>query len=123
MKPAAALLSTIPVAALFFCFERHFVRGANSAFEVAGRGLGLPDDAAEGATVRVELPGAGPVDAVVDYRNPYFIGLRTDDAMYRLFGRNHSGAPVGVGVHDFAPGADAQRTGDAWRTWLGGLFA
>ncbi|MFD5057821.1 MULTISPECIES: carbohydrate ABC transporter permease [unclassified Streptomyces] len=29
LKLTAALLSTIPVAALFFCFQRHFVSGAN----------------------------------------------------------------------------------------------
>ncbi|MFJ5120791.1 MULTISPECIES: carbohydrate ABC transporter permease [unclassified Kitasatospora] len=30
LKLAAALVSTIPVAILFFCFQRYFVRGANS---------------------------------------------------------------------------------------------
>ncbi|MDH6708496.1 multiple sugar transport system permease protein [Kitasatospora sp. MAA19] len=30
LKLTAALLSTVPVAILFFCFQRHFVRGANS---------------------------------------------------------------------------------------------
>ncbi|WP_049579176.1 carbohydrate ABC transporter permease [Streptomyces sp. SBT349] len=30
LKLAAAALSTIPVAVLFFCFQRHFVRGANA---------------------------------------------------------------------------------------------
>ncbi|MFF9508359.1 carbohydrate ABC transporter permease [Streptomyces sp. NPDC014724] len=30
LKLAAALLSTIPVAALFFCFQRYFVNGANA---------------------------------------------------------------------------------------------
>ncbi|MFJ7248790.1 carbohydrate ABC transporter permease [Kitasatospora sp. NPDC098652] len=30
LKLAAALVSTVPVAVLFFCFQRHFVRGANS---------------------------------------------------------------------------------------------
>ncbi|MEU5546447.1 carbohydrate ABC transporter permease [Streptomyces sioyaensis] len=30
LKLTAALLSTLPVAALFFCFQRHFVQGANS---------------------------------------------------------------------------------------------
>ncbi|WP_142212573.1 SRPBCC domain-containing protein [Streptomyces sp. SLBN-118] len=91
--------------------------------EVVSRGLGLPDDAAEGATVRVEVPGAGEVDAVLDYRNPYFVGLRTDEAMYRVFGRNHFGVPVGVSVHDFARGADAAKNEEAWRAWLTGLFA
>ncbi|SEO05574.1 carbohydrate ABC transporter permease [Actinacidiphila rubida] len=30
LKLAAALLSTLPVAALFFCFQRYFVRGSNA---------------------------------------------------------------------------------------------
>jgi multiple sugar transport system permease protein len=30
LKLTAALMSTIPVAALFFCFQRYFVRGANA---------------------------------------------------------------------------------------------
>lgn len=30
LKLAAALLSTLPVAVLFFCFQRHFVNGANA---------------------------------------------------------------------------------------------
>jgi multiple sugar transport system permease protein len=30
LKLAAAALSTIPVAVLFFCFQRHFIRGANA---------------------------------------------------------------------------------------------
>ena len=45
-------------------------------------------------------------DAVVDFRNPYFIGLRTDRALTRVFGRNHWGHPVGISLHDFAPDAD-----------------
>ncbi|GGO95682.1 SRPBCC family protein [Wenjunlia tyrosinilytica] len=96
---------------------------APGALETVSRGLGLPDDAAQGATVRVRVPGGETVDAVVDYRNAYFIGLRTDDAMYRLFGRNHFGAPVGVSVHDFAPGADGKRIEDSWRSWINGVFA
>lgn len=96
---------------------------AADALEVASRGLGLPDEAAEGATVRFDVPGGARVDAVVDYRNAYFIGLRTDTAMYRLFGRNHFGGPVGISVHDFAPGADAKLTEGAWQNRLNSLFS
>lgn len=60
---------------------------------------------------------------MVDYRNRYFVGLRTEDAMYRVFGRNHFGAPVGVSVHDFAPGADGGRAGERCQAWLDGVFA
>ncbi|MGP3923284.1 hypothetical protein [Streptomyces sp. 8N616] len=89
-----------------------------------GHALGLADDAAEGARVRVEvLPGTEPFDAVVDSRNPYFIGLRGDDALYRFFGRNAFGAPVRIAVHQFAADADQKRTEHARQSWLTGLFS
>ena len=110
-------------AATFATLDAPAASNAPGGLEVVSRGLGLADDAAQGDTVRVEVPGAGPVDAVLDYRNPYFIGLRTEEAMYRIFGRNHFGAPVGVSVHDFAADADAGKNEDAWRRWLTGLFA
>ncbi|MEU6850045.1 SRPBCC domain-containing protein [Actinacidiphila alni] len=97
--------------------------GAPDALETAARALGLPEDAQVGDTVRVDLAGTGPTEAVLDFRNAYFIGLRTDRAMYRFFGRNHFGATVGVSVHDFAPGADAERIGADWSGWLTGVYA
>lgn len=100
---------------------------AGDAFVTLTRGLGVPDDAAAGSTVRVALPGVGgageTVEAVVDYRNEYFLGLRTGDAMYRLFGRNHFGVPLGIAVHDFGPGADAKRIESVWQERLNALFA
>ncbi|NGO07416.1 SRPBCC domain-containing protein [Streptomyces sp. HC44] len=96
---------------------------APDALTTAGRALGLPDDAAEGARVRAQGPDGRSLDAVVDFRNPYFIGLRTDNALYRFFGRNHWGAPVGISVHDFAAGADAKSNEIAWQGWLNGVFA
>jgi hypothetical protein len=93
--------------------------GAPDALDTAALALGVPARAAQGDTVRfTPAGGADPVDAVLDYRNPYFIGLRTEQAMYRVFGRNHFGATVGVSVHDFAPGADADRIGADWTRWL-----
>ena len=94
---------------------------APDAFAAVGRALGLVDDTAEGARVAVRGPSA--FEAVLDYRNPYFIGLRTDDALLRFFGRNHWGAPVGISVHDFAPGADAKANQAAWQGWLDGVFS
>jgi uncharacterized protein YndB with AHSA1/START domain len=96
---------------------------APDAFARLGRRLGLPDDAAEGARVRVDAAGGEVLDAVVDFRSRHFIGLRTDTALYRFFGRNHFGAPVGISVHDFAPQADAKHTEVTWRDWLHRLYA
>ncbi|WOX08819.1 SRPBCC domain-containing protein [Streptomyces sp. N50] len=96
---------------------------APDALEVAARALGLADDTAEGARVRARGPEGQLLDAVLDFRDPYFIGLRTDSALIRFFGRNQWGAPVGVSVHDFAPGADAKANELAWQNWLDGVFA
>jgi hypothetical protein len=92
------------------------------AFVVVARSLGLADAAVPGDRVGLNLPGPGALDAVIDYRTPYFIGLRTDDAMYRFFGRNAFGAPVGISVHHFG-GADQEETQKAWQSWLDGVFA
>ncbi|KUO07049.1 SRPBCC family protein [Streptomyces sp. DSM 15324] len=93
---------------------------APGALTEAERALGLPEDAVEGS--RVTVRGPREFDAVLDYRNPYFVGLRTDDALIRFFGRNHWGAPVGISVHDFAADADAEATETAWRTWLDEVY-
>ncbi|WP_406434462.1 SRPBCC domain-containing protein [Streptomyces sp. NBC_00631] len=93
------------------------------AFTAVGRALGLPDDLAAGAKTSLRGPGGRALDAVVDYRDPYFIGLRTDDALVRFFGRNHWGAPVGISIHDFAPDADAEANETAWQDWLNGVYS
>ncbi|MCW2916526.1 MAG: hypothetical protein JWN52_4594 [Actinomycetia bacterium] len=110
-------------AATYAAAEGPAASSAAGAFKVLSRGLGLPDDASEGAELRVGLPGLDPSDAVVDYRNEYFIGLRTSDALYRFFGRNAFGAPIGITVHQFSADADQKQIERAWQSWLTGLFA
>lgn len=110
-----------PVA--FATFDGPDASKASDAFVAVGRALGLGDDTAAGARVRVRGPEGQLLDAVVDFRDPYFIGLRTDDALIRFFGRNHWGAPVGISVHDFAADADAKADEVAWQGWLNGVFA
>ncbi|MFF6991647.1 SRPBCC domain-containing protein [Streptomyces sp. NPDC010273] len=96
---------------------------APDSLEVAARALGLTDDVSNGTRVQARGPEGQLLDAVVDFRDPYFIGLRTDTALIRFFGRNHWGAPVGVSVHDFAADADAETNELAWQSWLDGVFA
>ncbi|MFE6163465.1 SRPBCC domain-containing protein [Streptomyces sp. NPDC056486] len=110
------------LAVTFTTLEGPAPSAAPDAFTKLGRRLGLPDDASEGARVRVDAPGES-LDAMVDFRSRLFIGLRTDTALYRFFGRNHFGAPVGISIHDFAPQADAKGTEMAWRDWLLRLYA
>ncbi|MFI1964881.1 SRPBCC domain-containing protein [Streptomyces pathocidini] len=97
--------------------------GAPGSLDAVGRALGLADGAQPGGRVRVELPGAAPFDAVVDYRNAYFLGLRGEDALYRFFGRGAWGAPVEVVVHGFGADADPKETGRVWQEWINGVFA
>ncbi|HJQ47185.1 MAG TPA: SRPBCC domain-containing protein [Amycolatopsis sp.] len=76
-----------------------------------------------GQAVRLDVPGLDPDDAVVDYLNPYFVGLRTDDALHRVFGRNHFGATVDTTHHLFGSHVDGDKTAQAWQNWLNGVFA
>ncbi len=78
---------------------------------------------AVGASVRFDVPGAGEIDGVVDYLTPNFIGVRTEDALYRFYGRNRWGWPVGIGHHLFAEDADEDKAETAWTAWLNGLYA
>jgi uncharacterized protein YndB with AHSA1/START domain len=110
-----------PVA--FATFDGPDASKASGSFAAVGRALGLTDDTAVGARVQARGPEGQVLDAVVDFRNPYFLGLRTEDALIRVFGRDHWGYPVGMSVHDFAPGADAKADEDAWKGWLDGVFS
>jgi hypothetical protein len=67
--------------------------------------LGVPETAVAGDRV-----GLG----VLDYRAGSFVGIRSDDALIRVYGRDVWGWPVGVGVHTFLGVADEP----AWRDLL-----
>ena len=69
--------------------------------------LGIGDDAAVGDAVHASLGDAGPLDGVIDYVAPEFIGVRTRDSLYRFFGRNHFGSVVGMSAHVFPDDVDA----------------
>ncbi|WP_236796779.1 SRPBCC domain-containing protein [Amycolatopsis sp. GM8] len=91
-----------------------------AALDAVRKSLGV---SAVGDPVRLELPGLAPADAVVDYLNPYFIGLRTPDALYRIFGRNNFGGTVDASAHLFGENADKDRTEQALSAYLNGVFA
>jgi uncharacterized protein YndB with AHSA1/START domain len=93
------------------------------SFAAIGSALGIADAAAAGDGVTADLPGAGTTEGTIDYRTPEFLGLRTDDALYRFFGRDAFGWPVGVAAHLFGEDADAGRAERAWSEWLGGVYA
>ncbi len=97
---------------------------SNSAggFTTLRAALGLTAQTSQDDTVQVALP-LGETEAVVDYLHPNFVGLRTGTAMYRFFGRNAFGAPVGVAVHHFDADADPAAEQKALEEWLAGVYA
>jgi len=51
------------------------------------------------------------------------VGVRTSDELYCLFGRNAFGAPVGLSIHSFIAGIDAERSKQDWQRWLNTTLA
>jgi len=85
--------------------------------------LGLADPVKEGTGVRFEVPGLGPVEGVVDYVAPTFLGLRAPHALIRFHGRGRIGMPVAVSQHTYLATFDGHSAQRAWESWLAGVFA
>jgi hypothetical protein len=93
---------------------------ADQAWPALTAGLGLDGPATEGDKVRLTPQGLAPIEGVVDYAAPDFLGVRADDGLYRFI-RGFDGS-VAVGHHLYADDVDASRTEQAWQAWLGRLF-
>jgi uncharacterized protein YndB with AHSA1/START domain len=93
------------------------------AFQRLQSALGLGAQVSEGDSVRLAPDGLDPVEGVVDYVRPNFMGLRSSDALYRFFGRNAFGGRVGMSIHAFANNVDAEQAKRRWQQWLGEALA
>src|SRR5689334_2653015 len=83
--------------------------------DVVGRlqeSLGLQSTPEAGDHVHLTPENLPPIDGVVDYVQGDFLGVRTDDAMYRFI-RGYAGGAV-LGHHLFAEGVDREATEQAW---------
>jgi uncharacterized protein YndB with AHSA1/START domain len=96
------------------------VKERDRAWELFGRGLGLPGPVEVGERVRLTPARLEPIDGVVDYRTPSFLGVRASDAIYRFI-YGYDGTIV-LGHHLFREGADQQKEEAAWSAWLGEVF-
>jgi uncharacterized protein YndB with AHSA1/START domain len=95
--------------------------GSDVAWGTYYRGFGLDGAVAMDQHVRLTPKGLPELDGVVDCLTPSFLGVRTDDGMYRFwFVWNDS---VGMGHHIFQEGLDQGETERAWADWLNDLFA
>jgi hypothetical protein len=92
-------------------------------FQRLQQALGLGAQHGEGDPVRLTPHGLEPVEGVLDYLRPNFIGVRTADALYRFFGRNAFGAPVGMSIHMFVDGVDSESVKRTWQDWLNAALA
>jgi hypothetical protein len=94
---------------------------ASHAADALGRvrtALGIFSSTRVGDQVVVQNGSA----ATVDYLAPHFIGIHTDDAMVRFFGRNAFGGTVGMSIHAFTSAEDAAALGGAWQSRLASLY-
>ncbi len=57
--------------------------------------LGIGDGAAVGDAVHADLGGADTLDGVIDYVTPEFVGVRTEDSLYRPLAATTSAASSG----------------------------
>ncbi|MDQ1057019.1 hypothetical protein QFZ23_000920 [Arthrobacter globiformis] len=95
---------------------------AKAGFVRLKKALGV-ENASQGESFDVEVDGVGRLSGQVDFSNENFLGLRTADTMYRFFGRNSFGAPVGMTVHDFSGSGDSAATARAWGAFLEEVYA
>jgi uncharacterized protein YndB with AHSA1/START domain len=97
--------------------------GTPDAMDTLRGALGLSPDGGVGTEVHASMGDAGTLDGVVDYSTPEFLGIRSDDGLWRFFGRNHYGSVVGMSAHVFVDGVDAAKAEAALKSWLDGVYA
>lgn len=97
--------------------------GGEDAMDTLRAALGIGDGAAAGDPVHADLGAAGPLDGVIDYLTPHFVGVRTDDGLFRFFGRNAFGSVVGLSAHMFGADVDAAQAEAGLKAWLDAVYA
>jgi len=95
----------------------------DEAWKLFHEALGLPGPVALGDPVRLTPDGLAELDGVVDWLSRDFLGVRTDDGIYRFMHISVFGGPTGVGHHIFVDGLDPAETQGAWGDWLAKVFS
>ncbi|MEA2155337.1 MAG: hypothetical protein QOE11_1477 [Solirubrobacteraceae bacterium] len=97
--------------------------GGEDAMHTLRAALGIGDAAAVGDAVHADLGAAGPLDGVIDYLTPEFVGVRAGEGLYRFFGRNFFGGVVGMSAHVFSGDVDAAQAEVDLKAWLDSVYA
>ncbi|MGK5518747.1 SRPBCC family protein [Micromonospora sp. URMC 107] len=97
--------------------------GADRVWAAVAEAFGVAGPIAEGDRVRFTVGGLPPIEGVVDLAGlPTYVGVRTDDALYRfLYSGAERGDALVLGHHVFATGQDPARAERAWQDWLAAL--
>jgi len=104
-------------------FQAPATSGTPDGFQRLQRAVGVGPETNERDSVRLTPDGLGPIEGVIDYLRPNFMGIRTADALYCFLGRNALGGPVALGIHSFAPDVDPEKTTQAWQRFFNATFA
>ena len=107
--------------ATYVCVDAPDV-SAHGGTAVLRRALGIAEHAAVGDAVRLAPDGIAPIDGVVDYVTPEFLGVRSATSLVRIYGRDAWGWPVSVAHHVFDPAVDAGSLAASWRAFLASTF-
>lgn len=93
------------------------------SWRVLERGLGVDGPVEVGQQLRLAPEGLPPLEGTVDYAYPgvHFIGLRTEDGLYRFHDMAAMGMPPAIG-HYIYEDIDREATEQAWKDWLERLF-
>jgi hypothetical protein len=109
-------------AATYVSVDARESSAAPGSFADIRAAIGLRDKATVGDRVLFEVAGLDPVDGVVDYLTGTFVGVRTVDGLYRFYGRDAFGWPIGVALHLFDPTVDGEKAHQAWAAWLDAYY-
>jgi uncharacterized protein YndB with AHSA1/START domain len=90
------------------------------AWKLIREGLGLPGPVTVDDKVRLTPKGIAPIEGVVEWVSPSFLGVRSDDALYRVIHAFYG--PMMVGHHIFAD-VDEKEAVEAWKSWMNGLVS
>lgn len=94
----------------------------DEAWTTLHRALGLQSTPSLGDRVRLTPEGLPVLDGVVDWLSRDFLGVRTDDGIYRFMHIAAFGGITGVGHHVFDDALDQKEAEEAWGAWLEKVF-
>ena len=96
------------------------VHDREQAMKIMREGLGLAGPVAVDEKVRLTPEGIQPIEGVVEWVSPSFLGVRSEDALYRFIWAFTG--PLMAAHHIFRE-VDEKKELEAWTSWLKGLVA